>query len=289
MRSSVEDEDCGCFIEEFSTPNIRVPRNLPRPAIVQDMDLTKLEVDSSLKDIPLQYILDNVILQGPSLLSTVVESSIALPSMPPLASSSSSSGQAIPTSVAVRTPTRLLQDAAPPECVLAVSSDETSKIMFLPVHGLVLATSCKSFAGIAKPPRSSVQVYEEGEDTIHILPVVHIHIPNSSAFSRLIPFFYTQEAGSLLASLLPLGQLPALSLTAAQTSPSLLASSLAKVDQPTLQGYVHFNHAVWRTTVALGAGRDELWKVLQASWTALITALSIRHAETLVKPEESEA
>lgn len=288
LRSSIADEDCECFIEELRTPNIRVPRQLPRPAIVQEMDYSNLQLDPSLKDVPMPYILDNITLKGSALLSTVVQSSIALPSSSSLASTPPSR-PAIPRTVAVRTPLRLLDQAALPEYVLAVTNDETDKVMFLPVHGLVLAASSKSFAGLAQPPTVDTPSTEEGEDTIRISPVVHIHLPSSAAFSRLVPFFYTQDSGSLLASLLPLQHLPNMSLHAAQSSPSLLADHLAQLDQQLLTQYVYLNHSMWRTAVALGAGRDELWKVLQASWVALVTALSVQHSKSRVKIEDSKS
>lgn len=284
LRSNIAEEDCECLLKELRTPRLRVPRELPRPAIVQRMDYTDLQLDPSLKDVPLPYILDNIALKGSALLLAVVESSIAVPSTS--SPSSATSASAIPRSVALRTPTRLLQEAAQPEYVLAVTSDESNQVMFLPVHGLVLATCSKSFAGIAQPPQFDTEAIEEGEDTIRILPVVHIHLPSSVAFSRLIPFFYTQESGSLLASLLPVQHLPSMSLATAQNNPSVLASHLAKLDQDILAQHVLLNHSVWKTSVALGAAGDGLWKVLQASWAALVTALSIQHSESLIQNKE---
>jgi hypothetical protein len=262
-----------------------VPLRLPRPDSVRGLDLSEVAFDSSLSDVPLQYILDNIKLKGPSLLSTVVDSSIAIPTTSTLASSPTS-GPAIPSTVAVRTPVHLAEHSALPEYALAVSSDEVKQVMFLPVHGLVLSTSCKSFAGLARPPAGEAPAAQEGEDTIRILPVVHIHLPSSLAFSRLVPFFYTQEANSLLAALLPVQHLEPISLSAAQQSPALLASQLASLDQSLLAQYIHLNYSVWKTAVALGAGRDELWTTLSASWSALISALSIQHKRTtLVKTE----
>lgn len=289
MRSTVAEDDCSCFENELRTPKMRVPLRLPRPELVQELDLSALKLDPSLQGVPMPYILDNIALRGPVLLSSVVDSSIALPSTSKLASSPSS-GPAIPTSVAVRTPTRLALDSALPEYALAVSSDDSQQVMFLPIHGLVLATSCKSFAGLARPPSVEAQSIEEGEDTIRILPVVHIHLPSSNAFSKLIPFFYTHEAGSLLSSLLPIQHLPPVSLSAAQQSPALLASHLAKIDPSILAQYVHFNHTLWKTAVALGAARDELWKVLQGAWNALVAALTIQQKQSLkvLKSDESD-
>lgn len=195
-----------------------------------------------------------------------------------------------------------LAETTPPDYALAITSDETPSALILPVHGLVMATTCKAFSLLTRQP--PIQPKDDANvcmadwqwsgttDTSTLnLPVVHIHLPSANAFAVLVPFLYTSSPTALLSALLPLrhqsgfadlGTTPAASVDALLSdTPNVLAGRLSVLDQKILMDSVNLVHTVWQTAVALGAARDALWKTLDVTWSVLVGAIALKEGRAL--------
>lgn len=162
-----------------------------------------------------------------------------------------------------------------------------SKTLILPIHGLVMATNCKSLASLSTPLAIPSHVNVTTRKGWTNLPVVHLELPSAAAFSMLVPYFYTHSSASLLSSLLPLRHQPHLAqLSRSARSPDILLSDtphvlsarLSVLDEGLLLEHLGLVHATWQTVVALGAARDGIWKTMQLAWDILVGAVAIKES-----------
>lgn len=252
--------------------------------------------------------MDRIRIQGPELLHGVTQSAVAVPGSSPTTS--------LPAYVSIQTPTSLAAPDYALACtsdesdrtlllpvhgmVLSVHCKALALLsrppppvavaqLSTPPSPALSATSAPQAQGLHPDP--SVCLAGDGWSglvpnvTTRNVPVVHIHVPSAHALSVLVPYFYTGSAASLLSSLLPMRHQPGLpSLNPAASAldtllgdtPTILASRLSILDLNTLMQHVNLCHAVWQTAVALGAGRDGLWKTLDVAWSVLLGALAIK-------------
>ncbi|KAK0473322.1 hypothetical protein EDD18DRAFT_1226134 [Armillaria luteobubalina] len=162
-----------------------------------------------------------------------------------------------------------------PTCFLGVFAQNSTKVTLHPAHHEILATHC---AGLPK----GIQASPAGAE----IPVHPLCLPDPQSYALLSQYMYTHRQDLLLASLFPLGSLPANPFpTAAHLSDSpkiaeeihaqllALAENLAKdYTQHKLLGGLSNVHGLWKNIVALGVDDDGLWEVLHAAWGVYLTA-----------------
>ena len=242
---------------------------------------------------------------------TLRETSVCIPETP----------QPLPSLLRVNLATA--SAVASPDYVLAITSDDNPRTLLLPVHGLVMATNTKSLSALSrsytlpdtdnvnKAKQESQDMKDSGchsipttdEPDMHSprtkLPVISLHLPSASAFSLLVPYFYTLSSASLLSSLLPTcppinshpvhdsatpssfsSSSSSIDILLADT-PNILANRLSVLKQDLLLEHVNVVHKVWQTAVALGAGRDDLWRTMEVAWSVLVGALAVKEGRNI--------
>lgn len=203
------------------------------------------------------------------------------------------------------TPPQSSSSTLRPSHIIAITSNDSDRILLLPIHGLIFASISPILSILSskidlQPFHPNLPNYlPEDYNTTKIidrkkivqLPVVHLSLPSSKAFPILQAFIYTRSSSLLLSSLLP----KPLSSTSSTTSSSIqsilnptsasLSNSYSKLPPQILLEKIELIHGLWQNIVALEIGEEgndmgkELWSVLRVAWEILLGALVLRQSE----------
>ena len=289
------DESDGSLMIHLDLPNTtttatdRLPLTLPRPAHLQPVDVEALDCGHSLQGIPRGYIADRLRAIGSELLQASATARLVVPSSSP----------SLPDVVRVECDG---EDALPyPTHVLAIhGSDDDTRTLVLPAHGLIYAFACTALPHLALLP-SPASEWDDGAPVASTstsspssssltLPVVHLQVPSITAFPLLHAYLTTQSSSHLLTRLLPtLGPShhhDLLSIRPPSPPPTLahpthLAHHLARtIPITSLHHHLRLVHGVWGNAVALGVADPTLWQAMDCSWAVLVGALAMAKAAT---------
>ncbi|GAA5880457.1 hypothetical protein JCM8547_007899 [Rhodosporidiobolus lusitaniae] len=279
--------------------SIRLPLHLPTPPEeFAEVDVADLLVDEELEGAPVGFAVGKLRSVGSALLNVTTATTLHLPPSAEL-----------PQYLRSTLPSLPLPHASPlylPSHVLAIRSNDSSRTLLLPVHGLPWASSSPALSILSsrpekQPPHPSLpstsRPYpspEHGEGATY-LPVVELNLPSSAAFPCLQGWIYLRSPALLLSALLPtppssssppsppsslshlLNPAPSTSSPYLKPlSPETLTQNLAAVSSQTLLQAVHLVHGLWGNVVALQIGDEDLWRVMGLAWKILVAALALR-------------
>ncbi|OCH87489.1 hypothetical protein OBBRIDRAFT_837323 [Obba rivulosa] len=265
-----------------STPELRLPRRLARPAFREVSHEAMAAVDPELKEMPLSFIREGLEIRGPDMLK-VLASVHATPAR-----------HVLPKELRVRVRDRSYH---PPTHMLAVYSPAPAPrraVTLFPVHDVVLAAHCASLpplgpAAESPEPEAADHAQAQAEADAGIeteaplnltLPVVPLALPHPPTFSALSAFLYTKRAETLLVALLPSLPPSPSSMPGAQPRARPAPAQLARAFAATYTTRALAAHALrvtgaWRNACALGVHDDALWRVLDAAWEIVLASLSL--------------
>ncbi|EPT01954.1 hypothetical protein FOMPIDRAFT_141772 [Fomitopsis schrenkii] len=234
--------------------SITLPARLSRPKFKRVPIEKALFMNEALKDVPIEYIQDELAQKGQKLLSVLEYVSVR----PPLPST-------IPREVEIE-----VTDAPAdlPTHMLAVykknlPAGARNVVTMLAVHQCVWDVNCAHMPSLPLPltpntPSSSTA------PTRATIPVVPLGLPNPEAFRELLCYIYTKRADELLAELLPA---PPPSAVQGQDALDRYARSLAGgIPRGELVRRMARVQGVWRNACALGVFDDGLWSMLDLAW-----------------------
>ncbi|KAH9834821.1 uncharacterized protein C8Q71DRAFT_766553 [Rhodofomes roseus] len=212
-------------------------------------------MNEELKDVPIEYIQDEVAANGQRLLAVLEH--VEVP--PPLPVS-------IPEEITVD-----VSDGSAdlPSHMLAVykkdlAEGERNIITMLAAHQCVWDINCAHLPSL--PPSSpSCSVVPSPETPARItVPVVPLGLPSPEHFRELMCYMYTKRSDELLSELLPA---PPPSAAQGQDAMDRYARSLAReYKRAELLKRMSRVQGVWRNACAIGVFDDGLWSMLDLAW-----------------------
>ncbi|KAG6895746.1 hypothetical protein C0992_012864 [Termitomyces sp. T32_za158] len=255
-------------------PAVQLPRTLARPPFAEVSREAIAAAAPELADIPAEYIRNGLHSKANEMRAGI--SALSLPSSMPRTR--------LPHSLNIPLRTTSSEPSYPTH-VLAVTSSRNPSDMatLLPVHSLVLASSC------ANLPRLPSSQQEPQSPTLH-LPVLPLSLPSPAAFSVLLSFMYHHRLESVLKALFPMPTAFLQSLShdtvmgALASGPMLhqLSSYLcssASANPQTLTIHAAHVKELWQTMVALGLHDPELWDTIDLAWEVVLGAFNIAAAQ----------
>ncbi|KAH9931528.1 uncharacterized protein B0H18DRAFT_872199, partial [Fomitopsis serialis] len=235
--------------------SIAIPRRLARPKYKRVPIEKALFMNEDLKDVPIEYIQDELARNGDKLLSVLEHVEVT----PPLPTS-------IPEEITVD-----VSDASAdlPTHMLAVYKKDLPEgqrniITMLAAHQCIWDTNCAHLPSLP-PSTPTVSAIPTPEAPARItVPVVPLGLPSPEHFRELMCYMYTKRADELLSELLPA---PPPSATQGQDAMDRYARSLAReYERADLLKRMSRVQGVWRNACALGVFDDGLWGMLDLAW-----------------------
>ncbi|KZT64117.1 hypothetical protein DAEQUDRAFT_679161 [Daedalea quercina L-15889] len=256
MKDAAKEEQCEAKV------SIAIPGRLARPKYKRVPIEKALFMNEALRDIPIEYIQDELAQNGENLLGVLEH--VQVP--PPLPAS-------IPQQIDVE-----VSDAYAdlPTHMLAVykkdlPEGERAVVTMLAAHQCVWDLNCAHLPSLppsaasasVSAPATAAPAASEAPVRLTI-PVVPLGLPNPEHFRELLCYMYTKRADELLSELLPA---PPPSAAQGQDAMDRYARSLAREhERADLLQRMARVQGVWRNACALGVFDDGLWAMIDLAW-----------------------